>query len=240
MRAWICADTSDARPALMPIEVARAPISAARRGWPQIPKFLVYLVGFIPALWWLELGLSDRLGADPLRALEHALGLWALRFLIASLTITPLRQLAGINLIRYRRALGLLAFYYAILHLSTYLVLDQGLDLDAILADILKRLYITIGMSCFVILVPLAVTSNNAAVRRLGGKAWARLHRFVYLAAILAVLHFLMSVKSWPLEPVVYASLVAVLLGYRLLRSFMPRRQVAAVAPRAGMKNIGA
>lgn len=240
MRAWICANISDAQPALMTIEVTRAPIAAVRRGLPQIPKLLVYLAGFIPALWWLELGLSDRLGADPMRALERALGLWALRFLIASLTITPLRQLAGINLIRYRRALGLLAFYYAILHLSTYLVLDQGLDLDAILADILKRLYITIGMSCFVILVPLAVTSNNAAVRRLGGKAWVRLHRLVYLAAILAVLHFLMSVKSWPLEPVVYASLVAILLGYRLLRSLTPRRQVAAVAPRAGLRNIGA
>jgi sulfoxide reductase heme-binding subunit YedZ len=233
MQAWICANISDARPVLMSVQLSPAPIAAVRRGaprlpLPQIPKFLVYLLGFVPAVWWFELGLTDRLGADPMRALEHALGLWALRFLIASLAITPLRQLAGINMLRYRRALGLLTFYYAVLHLSTYLVLDQGLDLHAILADILKRLYITIGMACFVILVPLAVTSNNLAVRRLGGKAWARLHRFVYLAAILAALHFLLSVKSWPLEPVVYASLVAILLGYRVVRSFsrQPRMSV--------------
>ncbi|MFI5011689.1 MAG: protein-methionine-sulfoxide reductase heme-binding subunit MsrQ [Hyphomicrobiales bacterium] len=206
----------------MSVEVSRAPVAGARRRLPQAPpRILIYLIGLVPAVWWLELGLTDRLGADPLRSLEHALGLWALRFLIGSLAITPVRQLVGINLIRYRRALGLLAFYYAVLHLSTYLVLDQGLDLDAILADVLKRLYITIGMGCFVILVPLAITSNNAAIRRIGAKVWSRLHRLVYLAAILAVTHFLMSVKSWPIEPVVYALLVAILLGYRLARSLM-------------------
>ena len=107
-----------------------------------------------------------------MRVLEHALGLWTLRFLIASLAITPLRQLTDVNLLRYRRALGLLAFYYALLHLTTYLVLDQGLDFDAIWADILKRLYITIGMACFVVLLPLALTSSNLAIRRLGCKVW--------------------------------------------------------------------
>ncbi|MBV9753176.1 MAG: protein-methionine-sulfoxide reductase heme-binding subunit MsrQ, partial [Hyphomicrobiales bacterium] len=195
---------------------ARAASQGGKRlaiSW-QVPRILVYLIGFIPAVWWFELGLTDRLGADPMKALEHALGLWALRFLVASLAITPLRQLVGINLIRYRRALGLLAFYYAVLHLTTYLVLDQGLDLAAIVADILKRLYITIGMTAFVILVPLAVTSNNPAIRRIGAPAWNRLHRWVYLAVILAVLHFLLSVKV-PIEPLLYAALVAVLLGYR-------------------------
>ncbi|SEE43127.1 sulfoxide reductase heme-binding subunit YedZ [Rhizobiales bacterium GAS188] len=215
----------------MSIQSSPARVAAStQRGLPQLPKILVYLVGFIPAVWWFELGLTDRLGADPMRTLEHALGLWALRFLIASLSITPLRQLTGINLLRYRRALGLLAFYYAVLHLTTYLVLDQGLDLDAILADILKRLYITIGMGCFLVLVPLAVTSNNLAIRRLGGKAWMRLHRFVYLAAILAALHFLLSVKSWPIEPVTYTLLVAILLGYRLARSVMRRPGAGLVA----------
>jgi len=193
--------------------------AAPRLVIPRVPKLAVYAVGFIPAVWWFWLGIEDRLGADPMRALEHALGLWALRFLIAALTITPLRQLFGINLLIYRRALGLLAFYYACLHLTTYLVLDQQFDWSAILADIVKRWYITIGMACFVVLVPLAVTSNNAAIRRMGGKAWARLHRLVYLAAILAPLHFLMSVKSWPIEPLTYAAIVAVLLGYRLARS---------------------
>jgi sulfoxide reductase heme-binding subunit YedZ len=156
-----------------------------------------------------------------LRELEHGLGLWALRFLIVTLAITPLRQLAGINLLRYRRALGLSAFYYALMHLTTYLALDQRLDFNAIGADILKRPYITVGMTCFIVLLPLAVTSNNLAIRRLGGKAWQRLHRFAYLAAILAVLHFLMSVKSWPIEPVTYTLIVAILLGYRLARSLL-------------------
>jgi sulfoxide reductase heme-binding subunit YedZ len=198
---------------------------------PQVPKIAVYIVGFIPAVWLFYEGVNDRLGADPMRYLEQALGLWALRFLIASLTVTPLRQLVSVNLLRYRRALGLLAFYYAALHLVTYLVLDQGLDFAAIWADIVKRPYITIGMATFVILVPLALTSNNAAIRRLGGQAWARLHRLVYLAAIGAALHFLLVVKSWPPEPLVYTAIVLALLGYRLVRSLAkrasPRRRPA-------------
>jgi sulfoxide reductase heme-binding subunit YedZ len=197
----------------------------------QVPKILVYAVGFIPAVWWFELGLTDQLGADPMKALEHALGLWALRFLIASLSITPLRQLTGINLIRYRRVLGLLTFYYVCLHLLTYLVLDQGLDLSAIVADILKRLYITIGMAGFVILVPLAITSNNLAIRRIGAQAWNRLHRWVYLVAILAVLHFLLSVKV-PIEPLFYAALVAILLGYRWVRSVLRERDRQSASSR--------
>ena len=149
-----------------------------------------------------------------MRYLEQALGLWALRFLIATLTVTPLRQLFNINLLRYRRAIGLLAFYYAALHLTTYLVLDQGLDFAAIIADIIKRPYITIGMATFVILIPLAVTSNNASIRRLGGQAWARLHSSS-ISRPSARCAFHSVVKSWPLEPLVYAAIVAVLLGYR-------------------------
>ncbi|MGO4525876.1 protein-methionine-sulfoxide reductase heme-binding subunit MsrQ [Microvirga sp. 2MCAF35] len=211
----------------------RASVQGGRKGFvlPQVPKIAVYIVGFIPAVWLFYAGIEDRLGADPMRYLEQALGLWALRFLIATLAITPLRQLFNVNLLRYRRALGLLAFYYAALHLTTYLVLDQGLDLAAIGADIVKRPYITIGMATFVILIPLAVTSNNAAIRRMGGQAWAKLHRLVYLAAIGAALHFLLVVKSWPTEPIVYAAIVAVLLGYRLLRPMVrkpsPRRRAA-------------
>jgi sulfoxide reductase heme-binding subunit YedZ len=211
----------------------RASVEDAKKGFalPQVPKILVYVVGFIPAVWLFYAGIMDQLGADPMRYLEQSLGLWALRFLVATLTVTPLRQLLGINLLRYRRAIGLLAFYYALLHLTTYLVLDQGLDFTLIFADIVKRPYITIGMATFVVLVPLAVTSNNASIRRLGGQAWAKLHRLVYLAAIGAVLHFILVVKSWPMEPMVYAAIVAVLLGYRLVRSLMkkpsPRRRPA-------------
>ncbi|MCG7391734.1 protein-methionine-sulfoxide reductase heme-binding subunit MsrQ [Microvirga sp. ACRRW] len=211
----------------------RASVQAAKKGFalPQVPKILVYIVGFIPAVWLFYAGITDQLGADPMRTLEQELGEWAFRFLIATLTITPLRQLFSINLLRYRRAIGLLAFYYALLHLTTYLVLDQGLDFAAIGADIVKRPYITIGMATFLILLPLAITSNNAAIRRMGGQAWAKLHKFVYLAAIGAALHFILVVKSWPLEPLIYAAIVAVLLGYRLVRRLgrkaEPRRRPA-------------
>ena len=176
----------------------------------------IYVVGMLPAVWYFYLGITDQLGADPQNTLERILGLWALRFLILSLAVTPLRRLGGPNLIRYRRTLGLLAFYYASLHLTVYLLLDQGLDLAAIWADIVKRPYITVGMFAFVILVPLAVTSNNAMIRRLGGAAWQRLHRLVYVAAAAAAIHFVMVVKAWPPEPLVYASIVAALLLFRL------------------------
>ncbi len=145
-----------------------------------------------------------------------------MRFLILTLAVTPLRRLGGPNLLRYRRAFGLLAFYYAVLHLTVYTVLDQGLDLAAIWADIVKRPYITIGMLAFAILVPLAVTSNNAMIRRLGGASWARLHRLVYVAAAAAAVHFLMLVKSWPPEPLIYAGVVA---GLLLFRALMPARK---------------
>ena len=198
---------------------------AAKVTLPQVPKILVYIVGLIPAVVLFYQGVNNQLGADPMRYLEQSLGLWALRFLIATLSITPLRQLLNVNLLRYRRALGLLAFYYAVLHLTTYLVLDQGLDFAAIFADIVKRPYITVGMATFVILIPLAVTSNNAAIRRLGGQAWARLHKLVYLAAMGAALHFLLVVKSWPPEPLVYAAIVAALLFYRVVRALFKRTQ---------------
>jgi sulfoxide reductase heme-binding subunit YedZ len=175
----------------------------------------------VPAVWYVYLGVTDQLGADPLKTLERSLGVWALRFLIAALAVTPLRQSFGINLLRYRRQLGLLAFYYALLHLTTYLVLDQGLDFGAIAADIVRRWYITIGMTAFALLLPLAITSNNASIRRLGGRAWQRLHRIVYIAIALAVLHFIMAVKSWPPRPLVYASIVLALLGYRFVRKLL-------------------
>jgi sulfoxide reductase heme-binding subunit YedZ len=185
---------------------------------PQIPKWTVYVVGFVPAVWYFSLGVTDQLGADPLKVLERALGLWALRFLVVGLAVTPLRQSFGINFLRYRRAVGLLAFYYAALHLVTYVVLDQGLDLYAIWADIVKRPYITIGMLGFGLLVPLAITSNNTMVRRLGGQAWSKLHRLVYVAVAAAAIHFILVVKSWPPEPLVYAALITLLLLYRFVR----------------------
>jgi len=187
----------------------------------------IYVIGMVPAVAYFYLGLTDQLGADPQNVLERALGLWALRFLIASLAITPLRRLGGPNIVRYRRAVGLLAFYYAALHLTTYMVLDQGLDWAAIWADIVKRPYITVGMLAFIILVPLAVTSNGPSIRRLGAR-WNRLHRLVYVAAAAGALHFIMLVKVWPLEPLIYAALVA---GLLLLRFQVYARKRWAAKP---------
>src|SRR5262245_7360433 len=162
MPAWICASTTD---------------MAYARTLPWYQRLrpgVLYIVGIIPAVWTFWLGVADRLGADPMKVLERDLGLWALKFLVLGLAITPMRQQTGISLLRYRRAVGVLAFVYASLHLTTYLLLDQGLDLAAIWADIVKRPYITVGMAAFLILVPLAATSNNAMLRRLGGPAWQR------------------------------------------------------------------
>jgi methionine sulfoxide reductase heme-binding subunit len=179
------------------------------------PHWPVYGLGAAPGLWIFWLALNDRLGADPVKALEHMLGLWTLRFLIASLAVTPIRRLGGPNLVRFRRALGLLAFFYACAHLSAYLWFDQGFDARAILADIAKRPYITIGMAAFAILAPLAATSNATTIKRMGAAAWQKLHRWVYVAAVLAVVHYFMSLKSWTGEPIFYASLVASLLLIR-------------------------
>jgi methionine sulfoxide reductase heme-binding subunit len=192
----------------------------------------IYIVGIMPAVWYFYLGITDQLGADPQNALERVLGLWALRFLVASLAITPLRRLGGPNLIRYRRAVGLLAFIYATLHLTVYMVLDQGLDVSAIIADIIKRPYITVGMFAFLILVPLAVTSNNTMIRRLSGGAWQKLHRWVYVAAAAAAIHFIMLVKAWPPEPLIYAAIVALLLLFRF-GAYLQKRRSPRLAPAA-------
>jgi sulfoxide reductase heme-binding subunit YedZ len=199
----------------------RPPLVAASR----VPALAVYVVGFVPAAWLLHLGLTGWLGPEPIKALEQGLGLWSLRFLLACLCVTPLRRFAGVDLLRYRRALGLLAFYYALLHLTAYVALDHGFDWSAILADVVKRPYVTIGMASFALLVPLAATSSSAAIRRLGGKAWARLHRLVYVAAIGGAAHFLLVVKSWPLEPVLYAAATIAILALRAI----PRARRGAV-----------
>ncbi len=187
----------------------------------------IYVIGAMPAAWVFYRGFTDQLGADPVRALEKTLGIWGLRFLIIGLAITPLRRLTNWNLVRYRRAIGLLAFFYAALHLYAYLWFDQGMDMAAIFADIVKRPYVTVGFASFLILVPLAVTSNNAMIKRLGGPAWQKLHKWVYAAAALAALHFIILVKSWPPEPLIYGALVASLLGFRLVVYLQKRRDRA-------------
>jgi methionine sulfoxide reductase heme-binding subunit len=196
---------------------APATVVPGRRGipWKDAVRPAIYAAGAGLAAWIFYQSVTGRLGADPVRGLEHACGLWALRFLIAGLAVTPLRRAGGPRLLAYRRAIGLLAFFFAALHVAAYALLDQGGDLAVIAKDILKRPYITAGMLAFIILVPLAVSSNNAMFRRLGAARWQRLHRLVYAAAALAVLHFLMSLKAWQTEPLVYAAIVAALLLFR-------------------------
>ncbi|MDP9590762.1 UNVERIFIED_ORG: sulfoxide reductase heme-binding subunit YedZ [Shinella zoogloeoides] len=185
--------------------------------------WLLYAVGLLPAVWGFWLGATGGLPGNPVKEFEHLLGLWALRFLVATLAITPLRDLFGINWIRYRRALGLLAFWYVLMHFLTYMVLDQYLNFAAIIDDIVRRPFITIGMAAFVMLIPLALTSNNWSIRKLGPR-WVKLHRLVYVIAAAGVLHFAMSVKVVGLEPWTYITLVALLLLYRLLRPILRNR----------------
>lgn len=179
---------------------------------------MLYAAGLTPAIWTFYLGATGNLGADPVKTFEHTLGLWALRFLILTLLVTPIRDVTSISLLRYRRALGLLSFYYALMHFATYMLLDQALDLATIITDIARRPFITIGMASLLLLLPLALTSNMWSIRKLG-RRWVTLHRLIYVAAAGGALHFIMSVKSWPAEPLIYAAIIASLLLWRMLRS---------------------
>lgn len=185
--------------------------------WLARIKLALFLACLLPTVL-LAFGIYlDRLGPNPIEAVTRGTGDWTLRMLLITLAVTPLCRLSGWQwLMRMRRMLGLFAFFYALLHLGTYLWLDQFFDWEAIGQDILKRPFITVGMTAFILLVPLAVTSNQAMVRRLGGRRWLRLHRSVYLIAILAVTHFWWLVKKDITEPVIYALILAVLLGMRL------------------------
>ena len=160
--------------------------------------------------------LGYELGANPIEEVLHTLGKWGLKFLLITLAITPLRRLSGINwLIQFRRLLGLFSFFYILLHFLTYFVLDQSLDFSAVLEDILKRPYITLGMTALLFMLPLAFTSTRGMMRRLAGR-WKKLHRLIYAIAILGVSHFYWQVKLDTMEPVLYAVILAGLLGYRL------------------------
>ena len=189
----------------------------ANRWLKRLPVLPLYFLALLPGLWLLWRGINGQLGADPMRALEHGLGLWALKFMIAALAVTPLRRLSGISLIRFRRMLGLTAFYYALAHLAVYLLLDRQLNWAEIGGDLYKRPYIMFGMAAFVLIVPLAATSNGYSLRRLGAAAWQKLHRLAYPAAILMVLHYLWLVKSWTLEPLAYAAITLAVLATRLV-----------------------
>jgi sulfoxide reductase heme-binding subunit YedZ len=179
-------------------------------------KAAAHALALLPLALLVQGVRGDSLGADPVAAITHATGEWALRLLLLGLALTPLRRLLGQAWpLRFRRLVGLYAFFYACLHLATYLVLDLGAYWQQVFADIVKRPYITVGFAAWLLLLPLALTSTRWAMRRLG-RRWGLLHRAVYAAAALAVLHFLWLVKSDLREPGVYAAILALLLGLRL------------------------
>ncbi|WP_321365226.1 protein-methionine-sulfoxide reductase heme-binding subunit MsrQ [uncultured Celeribacter sp.] len=185
----------------------------------KVPTWPLYLGALIPPAWYFYAGLTGQLGVDPVKAMEHKIGLLGLQVLIASLCVTPLRRHLGLNLIKFRRALGLIAFFYIVLHLTVWIVLDVQI-MSQIIADIYKRPYITIGMAGFVLMIPLAATSYNAAIRKLG-RNWRQLHKLVYPAVLLGGVHFVMLRKGWQLEPLLYVAVIVVLL---LLRVPMRRK----------------
>ncbi|MFP6627935.1 MAG: protein-methionine-sulfoxide reductase heme-binding subunit MsrQ [Myxococcota bacterium] len=202
------------------LETPRARRRALRTG--------ALIIGVTPLVGLVIAALSDGLGANPVEEITHVTGKWALRFLVLSLTVTPLRRLTGWRMLTLeRRTLGLFAFLYAALHLTTYVTLDLEFDWASLGEDIRKRPYITVGFSTFCLLLTLASTSTRAAARRLGSR-WKQLHRLVYLAGIGAVVHFFWLVKADTREPLIYGAIVAMLLSVRLWWALRLRRATAA------------
>ena len=194
--------------------MARAWARALQRR--RIVHAIVVACGFLPFGVLVVGAFGDRLGANPVEAITHTTGEWALRFLVGALAVTPLRRLFSWRFLApYRRSLGLLCFFYATLHFATYLILDLGLDAGLLVEDVLERPYVSAGFTAFVLLVPLAATSTRAMTRRLG-RRWKMLHRMVYPAAVCAVVPFLWLVKADLREPLVYASVLGLLLALRV------------------------
>ena len=206
--------------------------------WAKVLVFLICLVPLGVLIWEAFTG---GLGANPAQFLEHATGDWTLRFVAITLAVTPLRKLLGQpQLIRFRRMLGLFAFFYGCCHFSIYLTFDQIFDLHGIWADVLKRRYITVGFTGFVLMIPLALTSTAGWIRRMGGRRWAMLHRAIYLTAIAGVIHYYWLVKSDVHVPLEYAAVMAILLGWRVYDHYSKsaRRVPAAIQARKGQTTV--
>lgn len=192
-------------------------------------KRLLFIACSVPFCLLLYNGFTNNLTANPIKEITHFTGEWTLNLLLATLAVTPLRKITGNNsLIRYRRMLGLFTFFYACLHFSTYLVLDQFFDWNEIVLDVAKRPYITVGFTAFTLLIPLAVTSTNKMVQRLGNN-WRKLHKLIYLIGALAIVHYLWLVKADLLPPIIYGVILCVLLALRSSRIKPRRRKPAAV-----------
>ena len=186
----------------------------------RVPAWPMYLLGAVPFAVLVWLTFTGDLGADPVKFIERDLGEWGLKFLVVGLCVSPLRWATGVSLIKYRRAIGLLAFSYVALHLTTWVVLDLQFRWAEIGADLIKRPYIIIGMIGFLALLPLAVTSNTLSVRRMGAAAWQKLHKLTYVAALAGATHYMMLVKAWSLEPMLYLGAVVALLALRTGRAW--------------------
>ena len=183
-------------------------------------KPVVFVLALLPMGWTVWLAASGGLGAEPIAEGVRQTGLWALRFLLIALAVTPLRMLTGLPaLARFRRMIGLFAFAYAVVHLLTYVAIDQFFDWAAVWKDIVKRPYITVGMGAFVILTALAATSTNGMVRRIGGRRWRALHKTVFAAGLAGCFHYLMLVKGWQIPPFVYLGIFALLVALRVAKA---------------------
>lgn len=182
----------------------------------RVPAWALYIAAPFPAAWWLWQGATGASGPEPIKALETSLGLFALQLLIAGLAVTPLRKLFGLNLMKFRRAIGVIAFFYVLMHFLTWFVLDMSLLWPQIFGDIFKRPYITVGFAGFLLLIPLALTSNNLSVRKLGPR-WRQLHKLVYAAVLLGGLHWVWLAKGWQIEPMLYLATIVGLLALRAI-----------------------
>lgn len=202
-----------------------------------IAKPAVFVIALVPFALLALRAINNDLGANPIETLNRTTGDWTIRFLMFVLAVTPLRKLTGWNaLLRLRRMIGLFAFFYASVHFLTWIWIDQYFDLNGIVKDVIKRPFITLGFSCLLLLVPLAVTSTHGMVKRLGARNWQRLHRLVYVIAIGGVIHYWWLVKSDIREPLMYAGILAVLLGLRLFWRWR-ERQVAPLATTFRVEN---
>jgi sulfoxide reductase heme-binding subunit YedZ len=196
-------------------------------------KPLVFLLALLPAGLLAWKAMAGELSANPIKDITEETGIWTLRFILFTLTITPLRKISGWSpLARFRRMLGLFAFFYGSLHFVTYIYLDQFFAFDEILKDVVKRPFITVGFAAFLMMIPLALTSPKIVLKWMGGKRWRLLHRLIYFTAIGGVIHYLWLVKADTQRPVFYGGVLAVLLGYRLWDYFRSRRVTAKPIPR--------
>jgi sulfoxide reductase heme-binding subunit YedZ len=194
-------------------------------------KAVVFVACLAPVFVLTWKGFHDRLGANPIDVITRSTGKWTLTFLLITLSVTPVRKLSGLAwLIKFRRMLGLFAFFYGSLHLTTYVWLDKFFNVHEMLHDIAKRRFITAGMTAFALMLPLALTSTAGWIRRLGGKRWQKLHRLIYFSAAAGVVHFIWLVKADLRRPLTYGAILSVLLAYRLVTWLVARARTRRAA----------